>query len=38
MERVTGKRLTPEPWIAYVRHKFAALYGMPAAGKPRRPH
>ncbi|HZK75203.1 MAG TPA: carboxypeptidase M32 [Clostridia bacterium] len=39
MERVTGKRLTPEPWIAYVRHKFAALYGMPdaAAGKPHRP-
>jgi carboxypeptidase Taq len=26
MERVTGKPLTPEPWIAYVRQKFGALY------------
>lgn len=30
MEKVTGKALTAEPWIAYVRHKFRALYGMPA--------
>ncbi|MDQ6879351.1 MAG: carboxypeptidase M32 [Candidatus Dormibacteraeota bacterium] len=28
MERVTGKPLTAEPWIAYVRQKFAALYGI----------
>jgi len=27
MERVTGRTLTPEPWIAYVRLKFGALYG-----------
>jgi carboxypeptidase Taq len=27
MERVTGKVLTPGPWIAYVRQKFGALYG-----------
>jgi carboxypeptidase Taq len=26
MVRVTGQPLTPEPWIAYVRQKFAALY------------
>jgi carboxypeptidase Taq len=32
MERVTGKPLTPEPWIAYVRLKFGALYGV--ASKP----
>lgn len=28
MERVTGKPLTPEPWIAYMRQKFGALYGV----------
>jgi carboxypeptidase Taq len=28
MERVTGTALTPEPWIAYVRSKFGALYGI----------
>jgi carboxypeptidase Taq len=27
MERVTGKPLSPGPWIAYVRQKFGALYG-----------
>ena len=32
MERVTGTALTPEPWIAYVREKFGALYGV--ASKP----
>jgi carboxypeptidase Taq len=30
MERVTGKPLTPGPWIAYVRQKFEALYGIRA--------
>jgi carboxypeptidase Taq len=29
IERVTGRALTPEPWIAYVRQKFGALYGIP---------
>jgi carboxypeptidase Taq len=29
MERVTGRALTPEPWIAYVSQKFGALYGIP---------
>jgi carboxypeptidase Taq len=28
MQRVTGKELTPAPWIAYVRQKFGALYGV----------
>jgi carboxypeptidase Taq len=28
MERVTGRALTPEPWIEYVRQKFGALYGV----------
>jgi carboxypeptidase Taq len=28
MERVTGKPLASGPWIAYVRNKFGALYGM----------
>jgi carboxypeptidase Taq len=28
MERVTGRALTPEPWITYVRLKFGALYGV----------
>ena len=28
MEKVTGKPLTPGPWIAYVRQKFGALYGV----------
>jgi carboxypeptidase Taq len=31
MERVTGKPLTPGPWIAYVRQKFGALYGVKGA-------
>src|SRR3989454_651445 len=31
MERVTGQPLTPEPWIAYVKQKFGALYGAKAA-------
>lgn len=31
VERVTGKPLTPGPWIAYVRKKFSALYGLKAA-------
>lgn len=28
VERVTGGPLTPKPWIAYVRKKFGALYGL----------
>lgn len=28
MQRVTGKPLTPGPWIAYVQQKFGALYGV----------
>ncbi len=31
VERVTGKPLTPGPWIAYVRKKFGGLYGLQAA-------
>jgi carboxypeptidase Taq len=31
MERATGKPVSAEPWIAYVREKFGALYGAPAA-------
>lgn len=31
MERATGKPLTPGPWIAYIRKKFGALYGLKAA-------
>jgi len=31
MERATGKPVSAEPWIAYVRHKFGALYGAKAA-------
>ena len=31
LERATGKPLTPAPWIAYVRRKFGALYGLEAA-------
>jgi carboxypeptidase Taq len=30
MEKVTGQPLTPGPWIAYVRQKFGALYGVKA--------
>jgi len=30
MERVTGRPLTSGPWIAYVRQKFGALYGVAA--------
>jgi carboxypeptidase Taq len=28
LERATGKPLTAGPWIAYVREKFGALYGL----------
>lgn len=28
LERATGKPLTAGPWIAYVRQKFGALYGL----------
>jgi carboxypeptidase Taq len=28
LERVTGRPLTPKPWIAYVRKKYTALYGL----------
>src|SRR6267143_2097305 len=28
VERVTGRPLTPKPWIAYVRKKYGALYGL----------
>jgi carboxypeptidase Taq len=31
LERATGKPLTAAPWIAYVRRKFGALYGLEAA-------
>jgi carboxypeptidase Taq len=31
VERATGKPLTPGPWIAYVRQKFGALYGLKVA-------
>ena len=31
MERATGKPVTAEPWIAYVRQKFGSLYGAKAA-------
>jgi carboxypeptidase Taq len=31
LERATGKPLTAEPWVAYVRDKFGALYGLAAA-------
>jgi carboxypeptidase Taq len=31
MERATGKPVSAEPWIAYVREKFGALYGAKAA-------
>ncbi len=30
LERVTGRRLTPAPWIDYVRKKFGVLYGLEA--------
>jgi carboxypeptidase Taq len=30
MERATGKPVTAEPWIAYVREKFGVLYGATA--------
>ena len=30
LTRATGKPLTAAPWIAYVRKKFAALYGLKA--------
>lgn len=33
LERATGKTLTPEPWIAYVRKKFGALYGLGVASR-----
>ncbi len=28
LERATGRPLTPKPWIAYVRKKYGALYGL----------
>jgi len=31
LERATGRALTATPWIAYIRQKFAALYGLRAA-------
>jgi carboxypeptidase Taq len=31
MERATGKPVSAEPWITYVRQKFGALYGAKAA-------
>jgi carboxypeptidase Taq len=31
LERATGKPLTAAPWIAYVRQKFEALYGIKPA-------
>ena len=31
MERATGKPVSAEPWIAYVREKFGALYGAKRA-------
>ncbi|HYL09007.1 MAG TPA: carboxypeptidase M32, partial [Candidatus Udaeobacter sp.] len=31
LERATGRPLTAEPWIAYVRSKFGALYGLETA-------
>jgi carboxypeptidase Taq len=30
LERATGKPLTAGPWIAYVKQKFGALYGLQA--------
>lgn len=30
LERATGRPLTAAPWIAYVRQKFGALYGLQA--------
>jgi carboxypeptidase Taq len=30
MERATGKPVSAEPWIAYVREKFGVLYGAKA--------
>ena len=29
LERATGRPITAEPWIAYVRRKFGELYGVP---------
>jgi carboxypeptidase Taq len=31
LERATGRSLTAAPWIAYVRQKFGALYGIKPA-------
>jgi len=31
MERVTGRPLTTEPWVTYVRQKFGTLYGVRTA-------
>ncbi len=33
LERASGKPLTAAPWIAYVREKFGALYGLHVARK-----
>jgi len=30
MKRATGKPLTAAPWIAYIRRKYGALYGLHA--------
>lgn len=29
LEQTTGQRLSAEPWLAYIREKFGALYGIP---------
>jgi carboxypeptidase Taq len=31
VERVTGRPLSPKPWIAYVRKKYGGLYGLDLA-------
>ena len=33
LERATGKPLQAAPWIAYVRNKFGALYGLHAGAR-----
>jgi carboxypeptidase Taq len=33
LERATGSRLTPEPYLRYLREKFAGLYGLAPAGR-----
>ena len=34
LERATGKPLTAEPWIAYVKEKYGTLYGVKPATRP----